>query len=250
MNKYFYCMLIACIAALCLGMLTTDVVHAQGGGPGDELTGAFDDVLEFIRGIAESVIQFFLFVGGLVFAVSLVWSAARGSLGQAIGNQMQVSNSIVTAAMAIMAFIFLVASVPIGQRFASTLVDRFTNADAIQPIVVSELGGSGGGIDAASPEDILQSDAIQGVIIDIAVSIIRLMIGIGIIAFFVAITRGAFDTQLGTLLGGGPMAAAGISRAIGSIVALMFLVIAYPLSQTFIETLVPRLLSGYTIPLP
>lgn len=250
MKKYIAYLLIAGVVALCLGLLSFEVAYAQGDAPGGELTGAFDEVLEFIQGIAESIIQFFMFIGGLVFAVSLVWSAAKGSLGQAIGNQMQVSSSIVTAAMSIMAFIFLVVSVPVGQRFASTLVERFANADAIQPIVVSELAGSGGGIETSSPEDILQSDAIQGVIIDIAVAVIRLMIGIGVISFFIAITRGALDTQLGTLLGGGSMAAGGISRVIGALVALMFVVIAYPLSQTFIEALVPRLLSGYTIVLP
>ena len=253
MKKFASMTIVALVIVIALLVFTPQPAYAapvlDGEGPG-ELSGAFDDVLVFLRGIAQSVIKFLISIGGVIFTVGFVWSAARGSLGQAIGNTLQTSKAVVGAISAVFAFIFLLSSFRIGTYLSVTITDRFISPDKFVMLDASELAsGDGGGVGDVAPEDVLQSPEIVEVITDFAVAVVRFMIGLGSLAFFVALVRGAFDAQLGSLLGGGQMASAGISRAFGAVAAFLFLIASYSLSQTLISTLVPRLLSKVVIPM-
>jgi hypothetical protein len=218
------------------------------GGESGALNGAFDDVLDTIRGLGESVIKFLIFGGGVIFTIGFVYSAMRGTIGQAIGNQMGVSQAVVQGISVLFGFLFLLASYNIGSYLAHTITDRAV-ADHREWADFGALMDSGEGIDigSASPEEVLQSAAIEGVVVDLADAIVKFMIGLGGIFFIVAIVRGAFDTQLGTLLGGANMASQGIMRAAGAIGAFLFLVTAFALSQNLVQLLVPRLVGNISL---
>lgn len=232
-----------------LALLWASPVYAQDDPP-PGLDSSLDSVLDFLRDIAQSIIRFVVFLGGVVFTVGFVWSAMRGTFGQAIGNTLQVSGSILTAVTVLMAFIFLLASVPLSQYTATTLVDRFINPESLNLYDASSLAGEGSSFAAGDASDILQSAAITEVITDLALAVVRFMIGVGVLAFIIAVVLGAFDTQLGGMVGGGMLASRGIMRATGAVGAVIFLLISFPLSQTFIEILVPRLLGNIQIAVP
>ena len=96
----------------------------------------------------------------------------------------------------------------------------------------------------------LEIPELQESITSVAISIVRAAIGIGTIAFVVAVVLGALDTQIGTLLGGGQMASRGMMRAISAVGAVIFLFISYPLADALLRGLVPRILTGISINLP
>lgn len=238
------------VLVILLALLWTLSASAQGEDPPPGLDASLDGVLDFLREIAQSVIRFIVFLGGVVFTLGFVWSAMRGTFGQAIGNTLQVSGSLLTAVTVLMAFIFLLASIPLSRFIATTLADRFINPERLSLYDASSLVGEGEGIAPSDPSEILQSSALNEVITDLTLAVVRFMIGVGMLAFVIALVLGAFDTQLGGLLGGGMLASRGILRAIGAVGAVIFLLVSYPLSQTFIQVLVPRLLANIQIGIP
>ncbi|MGD2028033.1 MAG: hypothetical protein PVI99_09470 [Anaerolineales bacterium] len=219
-------------------------------GPGSsaitgELGGAFDDVLDTIRGLGESVIKFLIFGGGVIFTIGFVYSAMTGTIGQAIGNQTGVSQSVVRGISVLFGFLFLLASFNIATYLSQSITEKAVSQTR-QWADFSALMSGGEGVDVGSvpPEEVLQSAAIEGVVIDLADAIVKFMIGLGGIFFIIAIVRGAFDTQLGTLMGGTHMASQGILRAVGAVGAFLFLATAFALSQNLVQLLVPRLVGN------
>jgi hypothetical protein len=229
----------------------------EGGGNNDEnaagaeLDSALDEVLDFLRGLTQSIIGFFVFIGGIAFTVGFVLSATRGAIHQTLGNQIGLSRAVLSAITVLGAFLFLIASFQIAKSISVTLTDRFIDPSNFEIADASKLGGGKGGNDTVvSPEEILQSQEIQGIIRDLAAALIRFLIGVIILVFFIGIVRGAFDTQLGALIGGEQIVSAGILRAVGAIMTLVVGIVAFPLSQSLINSIVPRLLGDLTIPMP
>jgi hypothetical protein len=229
------------------GLAAPDSPPTTPGG-GSSLDSALDEVLDVIKGLADSLIKFLFFLGGLILSVGFVWMATQGALNQAIGNSTGLSKSLIGILSVLGAFIFMLVIYQVGKSVSATMADNF--AGDIEMVVISDLAGSGVEIADVSAEDILQSDAIQGIFIDISTAAIRFMISLSTIFAFVGLVRAGFLTQLGSLLGGSGQVASGIMLAAGVIFALVFVWISFPLSQSFAETIVPKLLGDMTFDLP
>jgi len=216
--------------------------------PASGMDGAFDEVLDTIKGLGETIIKFMIYVGGIVFTVGFVYSAMTGTIGQAIGNQMGVSSSVVKGISVLLGFIFLLSSFNIGAYVAESITDKAVS-DNREWADFDSLRASGGAGDYSdvAPDQVLQTAEIQGVIVDLADAIVKFMLGIGGVAFMVGIVRGAFDTQLGTLLGGAGMASQGIMRAIGAVMTFLVLATAFTFSQNLVSMLVPRLVGNIAL---
>jgi energy-converting hydrogenase Eha subunit B len=70
------------------------------------------------------------------------------------------------------------------------------------------------------------------------------MIGAGVALFTVAVATGGFDAQLGNILGNSLAVSRGYARIIGPAAAVLFLILAMPLSKAMVDVLVPDLLAG------
>ena len=90
------------------------------------------------------------------------------------------------------------------------------------------------------PRNVLQIPELQQTIEDLAFAAIRFALLLGIIATVAATFLGAFDTQLGSLFGGGMLASRGIMRIIAALGQLIILVISLPLAKMLLGVLVPR----------
>jgi hypothetical protein len=93
-------------------------------------------------------------------------------------------------------------------------------------------------------EEALQLDPVQEVLSDFVLALIRVMIGAGVALFTVAVATGAFDAQLGTIIGNSLAVSRGYSRIIGAAAAVLFLILSMPLSRALVDSLVPNLLAG------
>lgn len=215
-----------------------------GGGVGDDLNITIDTVLDFIRQITLSALRFGLFLSGLIFLVAVVWGAARGSIATAIGNHLQASAGIVTAIMAVGTLVLVLISVPLVNLIAATLTDQFLTPENLRLDVAQLVEGSGqGGSAPVDLENIFQIPELQDTLEDLAFGAIRFALGLGILASIIATFLGAFDTQLGSLFGGGMLASRGMMRMIAALGQLMVLVISLPLAKMILSVLVPRLVN-------
>ena len=93
-------------------------------------------------------------------------------------------------------------------------------------------------------DEALQLDPVQEVVADFVLALIRVMIGAGVALFTVAVATGAFDAQLGNVLGNSLAVSRGYSRILGAAAAVLFLILAMPLSRALVDVLVPDLLAG------
>jgi hypothetical protein len=215
-----------------------------GGGVGDDLNTTIDTVLDFIRQITLSALRFGLFLSGLIFLVAVVWGAARGSIATAIGNHLQASAGIVTAIMAVGTLVLVLISVPLVNLIAATLTDQFLTPENLRLDVAQLVEGSGqGGSAPVDLENVFQIPELQDTLEDLAFGAIRFALGLGILASVIATFLGAFDTQLGSLFGGGMLASRGMMRMIAALGQLMVLVISLPLAKMILSVLVPRLVN-------
>jgi hypothetical protein len=214
------------------------------GGVGEDLDGTVDTVLDFIRQITLSALRFGLFLSGLIFLVAVVWGAARGSIATAIGNRMQASAGIVTAIMAVGTLVLVLISVPLVNVIAGTLTDQFLTPENLRMDVAGLVEGTGQGAGApVDLENVFQIPELQTTIEDLAFSAIRFALGLGILASIVATFLGAFDTQLGSLFGGGMLAGRGIMRMMAAVGQLVVLVISLPIAKLILSVLVSRLVN-------
>jgi hypothetical protein len=245
----------ALLLAIVLLALTASTAGAQTDPPPDDM---FSPVTSIIRDLAESGIRFMVFLSAFIFIASVVLGAARGSIGTAIGNQMQATSGVMTAIGAVLALIVFLLSVPIANRIVDTLTENLMAevggslaGSVASAAAIPEGGNGGGGGGDVELNRVFEIPALQEVIINFFTSLIRGAIALGTIAFVVAVALGGLDTQIGTLMGGGMMASRGIMRIIAATVAVIFLFISYPLSRVILDTVVPQILSnGVQVPIP
>jgi hypothetical protein len=240
-------------------VINTSTVFAQGGGDdegeddGSQASGfdnAIEPVTDLVKDIAMSIIKFLTFIGGVIFILTIVIGAAKGTIGSALGNRMQVSSSLTAVIMGGGSLLLMLLAVPLANNLLEMLVDRLLVNEAMTIPNIVEMAGAEGIQASTNPEDLLQIPALQQMITDISITIIRVVITIGTIAFVVAVAFGALDTQIGTLLGGGQMVSQGLTRIIGSVAGVIFLVLSFPLSKWILSSLVPKILPTITISTP
>ena len=144
---------------------------------------------------------------------------------------------------AVVAFVVLLFGVGFSRSFVEFLADRFLSEEAMAlPIVVVPEGSP-----RAAPitmDEALQLDPVQEVVANFVLALIRVMIGAGVALFTVAVATGAFDAQLGNIIGNSLAVSRGYARIIGAAAAVLFLILSMPLSKALVEVLVPDLLAG------
>lgn len=96
------------------------------------------------------------------------------------------------------------------------------------------------------------TDEIAGIIGEIAVAVVRLLIGAGAAVFIIGVARGAFDGVLASLLGAPGAASLGLLRAAGIAGAFVLLLVSFGLSRSLVDLLVRQFLDqgALTPPVP
>jgi hypothetical protein len=257
-KRIFATLVLVTLLLFCLVINTSTVFAQDGGGDEGEDDGSqasgFDDAIEpvtdLVKDIAMSIIKFLTFIGGVIFVLTVVIGAAKGTLGSALGNRMQVSSSLMALLMGGGSLLLMLLAVPLANNLLEMLVDRLLVDEAMNIPNIVEMAGAEGIQASTNPEELLQIPALQEMITDISITIIRVVITIVTIAFVVAVAFGALDTQIGTLLGGGQMVSQGLTRIIGSVAGVIFLILSFPLSKWMLSALVPKILPSITISTP
>jgi hypothetical protein len=115
---------------------------------------------------------------------------------------------------------------------------------AVAPAASAQGSGALGGNDGAGE--------IAAIIGDIAVAVVRLLIGAGAAVFVVGVARGAFDGVLASLLGAPGAASVGLMRAAGIAGAFVLLLVSFGLSRSLVELLVRQFVDegALTPPVP
>lgn len=210
----------------------------------------FNPVVEMLKDLAVGVIRFIVYLSGIIFILTMVIGAMRGSLGTALGNQMQASQGVMTAIGAVAALILMLVSLPVANMIVDNLSDRFVSEIKMEINTVDLVGEGDGSYGSADLEHVLENDALQETITNFAISIVKGAIGVGTIAFIIAVALGGLDAQIGTLMGGGMQTSRGIMRIISSVAAVIFLFVSYPLATLILQNAVPRILQGISINTP
>ncbi len=260
-NTYKYPVFVLFTLSMLFVATTTPVfAQAEGGTEGSEsgtdspfansLDRAVEPVTTLVRDIAMSIVKFLTFAGGVIFVMTVVLGAAKGSLGSAIGNRMQVSEGLMALIMGGGALLLMLMAVPLANNLLEMLVERLLTPETLDIPNILEMAGAEAVTGATRPDELLQIPVLQDTIVEIAITVIRVAISLGTTAFIVAVVTGALDTQLGTMMGGGMMAGRGLSKIITSVAAVVILLISFPLSRLILETLVPRVLPSITISSP
>jgi hypothetical protein len=257
-KRIFTTLFMVTLLLFSLAMKPSTVFAQDGGGDEGEEEGGqvsgLDDALEpvtdLVKDIAMSMIKFLTFIGGVIFVLTIVIGAAKGTLGSALGNRTQVSSSLMALLMGGGSLLLMLLAVPLANNLLEMLVDRLLVDEAMTIPNIVEMAGTEGVQASTNPEELLQIPALQDMITAISITIIRVVITMGTIAFVVAVALGALDTQIGSLLGGGQMVSQGLTRIIGSVAGVIFLVLSFPLSKWILSALVPRILPSITISTP
>jgi hypothetical protein len=229
--------IVLAVAALLLGVSANHAFADEG------ITGAFDEITELIVDIATAVVRLILIVSGALFTLGVVRGAFDGVLGSALGNAFTASAGIYRAVGAVVAFVVLLFGVGFSRNFVEFLAERFLSEENMSLPVVQVAEGVAGG-SPLSMEEALQLDPVQEVLSDFVLALIRVMIGAGVALFTVAVATGAFDAQLGNIIGNSLAVSRGYSRIIGAAAAVLFLILSMPLSKALVDSLVPNLLAG------
>jgi hypothetical protein len=217
---------------------------AQGRAFADDgIPGALDDIVELVKDIATAIVRVILIVSGGLFTLGVVRGAFDGVLGSVLGNAFTASSGLYRSIGALVAFVVLLFGVGFSRNFVEFLADRFLSEEAMAlPVVQVPEGGPPGA--PMTMDEALQLDPVQKVVADFVLALIRVMIGAGVALFTVAVATGAFDAQLGNILGNSLAVSRGYARIIGAAAAVLFLILAMPLSKALVDVLVPDLLAG------
>jgi hypothetical protein len=231
------------VAAVVL-ILALMASFAQGRAFADDrIPGAFDDIVELVKDIATAIVRVILIVSGGLFTLGVVRGAFDGVLGSVLGSSFSASSGLYRSIGAVVAFVVLLFGVGFSRSFVEFLADRFLSEEAMAlPVVQVPEGGAPGA--PMTMDEALQLDPVQGVVADFVLALIRVMIGAGVALFTVAVATGAFDAQLGNVLGNSLAVSRGYARIIGAAAAVLFLILAMPLSKALVDVLVPDLLAG------
>ena len=222
---------------------------SSSGGTGlAEVDSAVDETVGFIKDLTMSAIKFGMVLSGLIFTTAVTWAAAKGTLGSALGNHMQVSQGVISVIFAIGSLILVLSAVPIADALLTSLSTKFSDsvdtmeiANVINSTASTSGATAGSGID---PQEVFQMAALQETVVGMVNSGIRLILGIGTIGAIAATFMGAFDTQLGNLFGGGMMASRGMMRIIGALASGTMLAVSFPISSSIVKALVPKLMTS------
>ena len=231
------------VAAIVL-VLALMASFAQGRAFADDgIPGAFDDIVQLVKDIATAIVRLILIVSGGLFTLGVVRGAFDGVLGSVLGNAFTASSGLYRSIGAVVAFVVLLFGVGFSRSFVEFLADRFLSDEAMAlPVVVVPEGSPG-----AAPmtmDEALQLDPVQEVVANFVLALIRVMIGAGVALFTVAVATGAFDAQLGNIIGNSLAVSRGYARIIGAAAAVLFLILSMPLSKALVDVLVPDLLAG------
>jgi len=230
---------------LFLGLfLTTLLAFSSITAYADEgISGAMDDVLTLVEDIAIAVVRLLLVVSGALFTLGVARGAFDGVLGSALGNAFTASSGVYRAIGAGVAFVVLLFGVGFAGNFVEFVAERFLSAESLEmPVIQAPQGGAQ--TSPKSMEEALQLEPVQDLVSTFALAVVRLLIGAGAAIFTVAVGLGAFDAQLGNVLGNNLAVSRGYARILGAAGAVLFLILAMPLSRQLVETLVPRMLAG------
>ena len=236
-------------AAAVLLILALMLSFAQGRAFADDgIPDAFDDIVELVKDIATAIVRLILIVSGGLFTLGVVRGAFDGVLGSVLGNAFTASSGLYRSIGAVVAFVVLLFGVGFSRSFVEFLADRFLSDEAMAlPVVVVPEGSLGAA--PVSMDEALQLDPVQEVVANFVLALIRVMIGAGVALFTVAVATGAFDAQLGNIIGNSLAVSRGYARIIGAAAAVLFLILSMPLSKALVDVLVPDLLaSGVQIP--
>ena len=244
--------LIAALASAALSVLVIPPITAQAAAASDEIdpNDMFNPVIELLKDMAVGGIRFVVYLSGIIFILTMVIGAMKGSLGTALGNQVQASQGVMTAIGAVASLILMLISIPLANTIVSNLTERFVSEIKMEINAADLVGEGSGEYGGGDLGHVLENQALQETISSFAASIVKAAIGIGTIAFIIAVALGGLDTQLGSLLGGGMQTSRGIMRIISSVAAVIFLFISYPLATAILNNLVPRIISGISIETP
>lgn len=230
--------------AVVLVILALALALAQGKVYADDgIPGAFDELVELVKDIATAIVRLILIISGGLLTLGVVRGAFDGVLGSVLGNAFTASSGLYRAIGAVVAFVVLLFGVGFSGSFVEFLADRFLSEEAMALPVVG-LPESAPSTAPPTVEEALQLDPVQEVVADFVLALIRVMIGVGTALFTVAVTTGAFDAQLGNILGNSLAVSRGYSRILGAAAAVLFLILAMPLSRALVDILVPDLLAG------
>ena len=96
------------------------------------------------------------------------------------------------------------------------------------------------------------TDEIAGIIGEIAVAVVRLLIGAGAAVFIIGVARGAFDGVLASLLGAPGAASLGLVRTAGIAGAFVLLLVSFGVSRSLVDLLVRQFVDhgALTPPVP
>lgn len=225
------------LAVLMLGLIPARAYASHG------LPDAFDEIVELVKDIATAIVRLILIISGGLFTLGMVRGAFDGVLGSVLGNAFTASSGLYRSIGAIVAFVVLLFGVGFSRSFVEFLADRFLSEEAmtLPEVHVPESGAPPAPM---TMDEALRLDPVQQVVADFVLAVIRVMIGVGAALFTVAVATGAFDAQLGNVLGNSLAVSRGYARVIGAAAALLFLFLAMPLSRALLDVLVPDLLAG------
>ena len=249
MRKVFYSLFIA-IVVVTLFAFPSGVAFAEGEDPPSD--NMFKPAIDLIKDMSIGILRFIVFFGGIVFIITVVMSATRGSLGTALGNQLQTSRAIIGALSGVAALIFMLIAIPMANTIINKVADKTAANLSEEDLLALTANIPEGNVEVGDVDlqTFLEVPALQGTIASFAISIIKALIAIGTIAFVVAVALGALDTQLATALGGTGLAGKGIMRVISAVAAVVFLFLSYPLAEMILRNLIPKVLNGVSIDLP
>ncbi len=209
----------------------------------DGIQGTLDDITELVKDISTAVVRLILIISGGLFTLGVVRGAFDGVLGSTLGNTFTASTGLFRAIGAVVAFVVLLFGVGFSRNFVEFLAERFL-AEESMALPVVDIPEGGAGEVPVSMDEALQLDPIQEVVSDFVLALVRVLIGIGVAFFTVAVASGAFDAQLGNIIGNSLAVSRGYARIIGAAAAVLFLILSMPLSKALVDALVPNLLAG------
>jgi hypothetical protein len=174
---------------------------AQGRAFADDgIPGAFDDIVELVKDIATAIVRIILVVSGGLFTLGVVRGAFDGVLGSVLGSAFTASSGLNRSIGAVVAFVILLFGVGFSRSCVEFLADRFLSEEAMALPVVQVPEGGPPGV-PMTMDEALQLDHVQEVVANFVLALIRVMSGAGVALFTVAVATGAFDAQLGNVLG-------------------------------------------------
>lgn len=245
-------LLIVLLAIIATPVMAQDDPPPSGGGTGEafsDVDSAVTEVIDTMYSMSLSGLRFMYFLSGLLVTIGVTLGVAKSSLGSALGNQFAVSNGIVSALVAVVAFAIVLVATPLTDSILRGMADKLVGSIDVtsitQTVSAAADAGSTTSSPDVSPDQVFQNTEIQGALIKLTNSVLKLIMGAGSIAVMISVAMGAFDAQLGSVMGGSMRVGSGVMRILGAVAVGIALIVALPLTNALVNTLAPRLLTGF-----